>query len=928
MKYEEFLREVLQRTKHRLKLMELGAGAVIFLAALVAFLTLGVILDHTLALPKLARWGILLTLDGAVALALLLAAVFVLRRLNDVFIARLIEKQNPDFRNTLIAYLEARRLPDVPAGIKDFIEEQATEKTLSIDPLLAVSPRRLVMASYALLATFLFFFFYSFFSAKSVLVALRRIWEPGADIPPATATQILSVEPGSRAVLAKSSVPLPVVVKLRGRLPKRVTLQWSREQELWGALELSPTKEGRQWETALTDLEHDLFYSIQAGDARSPVYHLHVVPTPLVTSLETHYRFPNYTGLSERVTYRGDVDALDGTLITVRAHTNTALAQAELLVNDVAIAAAIHQPQPGEEPGDTLEGSFTLSRSGSYSIRLTDPYGFTNPDPARYEIVCRYDQPPAVHLLEPQVSVRQPASQPLALTFEAKDDLGLASLQFRYKLPQENEERSESLPIPANVREVRNQLTVHLDRLGLQPGQALACYLQALDTFPDQPHVGRSETLVVAVPLPEELTEAHAQAPGPQAQQGEPTTTFAGVPTPATPTSTGAETPAAQGQEPQSQELTLENMVARDQAVIDTIRQALAEEAPAQTAAQPQAAAQAGQPEAGQGQGAASAQQANAGATNAPGAQPASTGQPAAGGQPGQMPPQAGGQQAPAGGAASPQAPASQGGAQGQPSSGQTGQTAQAGGQNQTSSQGSPAAQATGAGQSAGGGQPGQTPPQAAGQQASTGGAASAQAPGSQGGAGGAGATSSVESGEPLNPSQTLHPAGGSGGPGGGGGGGTSGTQAPELAVKAGASSPGGGQENLEAVGQVIDQLYDRLLRNDVDPKLLERLNWNLQDLAAWVVSYKAKLDQLAKEKGDAGVLLGEGLPGVPGPEQRVIEMGKSPLADRPTVGEGASSISPDEVARLLQGAKGTVSPEYRTLLEDYYKALADTARQ
>jgi hypothetical protein len=84
----------------------------------------------------------------------------------------------------------------------------------------------------------------------------------------------------------------------------------------------------------------------------------------------------------------------------------------------------------------------------------------------------------------------------------------------------------------------------------------------------------------------------------------------------------------------------------------------------------------------------------------------------------------------------------------------------------------------------------------------------------------------------------------------------------------------------------------------------------------------------LAKEKGDAGVLLGEGLPGVPGPEQRVIEMGKSPLADRPTVGEGASSISPDEVARLLQGAKGTVSPEYRTLLEDYYKALADTARQ
>jgi hypothetical protein len=129
-------------------------------------------------------------------------------------------------------------------------------------------------------------------------------------------------------------------------------------------------------------------------------------------------------------------------------------------------------------------------------------------------------------------------------------------------------------------------------------------------------------------------------------------------------------------------------------------------------------------------------------------------------------------------------------------------------------------------------------------------------------------------------------------------------------------------------VGQVIDQLYDRLLRNDIDRKLLEKLNWKLEDLAVWVVTYKAKLDQLPKEQGDAGVLLGEGVPGLPGPEQRVIEMGKPPVADRPAVGEGTLPVSPDEIARLLQGAKGTVAPEYRTLLEDYYKALADTARQ
>ena len=125
MKHEEFLQELLQRTKRRLKLMELGAGAVTFLAVLVASLTLGVILDHAFALPKVARWAILLALDAGIAIALLAAVVFLLRRLNDVFIAKLIEKLSPGFRNTLVASIEARRLPDIPAGIREFIEEQA-----------------------------------------------------------------------------------------------------------------------------------------------------------------------------------------------------------------------------------------------------------------------------------------------------------------------------------------------------------------------------------------------------------------------------------------------------------------------------------------------------------------------------------------------------------------------------------------------------------------------------------------------------------------------------------------------------------------------------------------------------------------------------------------------------------------------------------
>ncbi len=182
-KDEEFLNDLLRRTKRRLKLMELGAGLVIFLAALVTFLTLAVIVDHTLALPKVARWAVLVTLDGTVVVVLLLAAVLVLRRLNDLYAARLIEKHYPGFRNTLISYLETRPLSDIPAGIKAFLEDQATERALDVQPDLVVSPRRVVVGAYALLLAILFFFFYALLTPKSVAVALPHLGARGRHSP-------------------------------------------------------------------------------------------------------------------------------------------------------------------------------------------------------------------------------------------------------------------------------------------------------------------------------------------------------------------------------------------------------------------------------------------------------------------------------------------------------------------------------------------------------------------------------------------------------------------------------------------------------------------------------------------------------------------------------------------------------------------------
>jgi len=871
MKRDDLLEDLLRRTRRQLKLMELATGAVVFVTALLAFLTVAVILDHTVALPTVGRWAALATLSGAVAVVMVLAATFLIRRLSDVYIARLIEEHYPTFRNTLISSIETRGIAEIPQGIKEFIQDQASEKAVSVDPDVVISHRQLVLGAYALLFAILFFFTYTVLSPKSIVVSIRRILEPGADIPPPTATVISSVEPGSKAVLVGNSVP--VKVDVRGVLPRRASLHWSYQQELWETVELRTENDGRTWETLFPDLQEDLYYRIFAGDAVSPVYHLHVVPTPLVNQLETIYQPPAYSRLPAKVEKRGDVDALAGTVITVRAHTNTTLAKAHLMVNDGRIPAVVYHPQAGEEPGDTIEASFQVTRPGSYySIHLEDPYGFTNPDPPRYEILCRWDQPPAVHIIEPVGTTRQPLEDPLEVHFEAKDDLGLARLELHYRLSGDAEDRVEELPLPANLREIDTTLTIHLDAMGLEPGQIFAGRLEATDTFPDKPHLGRSANLVVLASTAEEIAQIQARLEAEQEEEKTP-------PPPAPPPVAAA--PEEAGQEVQGEielaearfgELTIEQMIRRDRDIINTIQRFLRQEVlprgpelPGEVGARPE-----GEP----GVGAALLRDDDATRAAVVARDDGEPGDVAV------LGPGDGGEES----TAVAEAPG-------------VGPTARVEGTGGRQGQGEASD-----GQAAAEGQSGR-------------------------GAGGQG-RSAHQDGTPSMPGELTPGIGDSPGEGGGGGGGVLDHQAPDL--KTGSQDTPDdqiGPRDIDVVGNIVEDLYSRLVRNDIDPDMLTELDWSVQELATWVVTYKGKLDALAGDQVDEGFLLTD-----EAPEQmqvlreRVIEMGSAGPPLKPVVAEGTTALSPDEVKELLERARGTVSPEYRQLLEDYYRGLAETA--
>src|SRR5205807_2307690 len=79
------------------------------------------------------------------------------------------------------------------------------------------------------------------------------------------------------------------------------------------------------WQTTLRNVQQDVLYYLTGGDAESVQYHLDVLAAPMVTAVTLDYDFPPYTGTPKRTQVEGgNVEAIEGTIVTVHAQTNQA----------------------------------------------------------------------------------------------------------------------------------------------------------------------------------------------------------------------------------------------------------------------------------------------------------------------------------------------------------------------------------------------------------------------------------------------------------------------------------------------------------------------------------------------------------------------------------------------------------------------------
>jgi hypothetical protein len=521
----------LRRTQWQVRMLDIGAALVIWLVAVLASLLVFALIDHwVVALGTVGRWLALLALvGGSLYYFATQVGPLVWRRINSAYAAKVIEDAEPSLKNSLLNFLLLRKNP---SGVSDLVVDALRQRAaadLSHAPIDHVVDRTpLIRLGYVLCGVMVVFALYKLVSPKDPFRTVARVLAPWAEIARPSRVRILKVQPGNSDVYRGQVVAISA--DLEGAREKdTVQLVYSTaDGQTVDAVVPMTTAAGLHFTCQLPTgsgesegIQQDITYRIKAGDAESPEYRLHVLPSPRMEVERVELHFPAYTKRPPQVLEKqGDLRAVEGTRAVIHGKANQEIESAFLEFDPTTPLDGRRRIPTLEmkSEGTTAVGEFVLERladgtpwHSSYQLRFLSPTGMKNDRPTLHRIEVVADLSPEIEVLSPlERRVDLPVDRSLTVELRGRDpDFGLCRIGVELNKGEETLEpitlleNSEGQTGPANVRQV-----VVPQKLGLEPGDDLVLVGVAEDNRRDaagnkSPNVSRTDRYTIHILPPE-----------------------------------------------------------------------------------------------------------------------------------------------------------------------------------------------------------------------------------------------------------------------------------------------------------------------------------------------------------------------------------------------------------------------------------------
>lgn len=261
------------------------------------------------------------------------------RRLGNTQVARRIERHLPGIHNRLVSCVDltedTRRNGHSPDFYRRLVAE-ALDRIRNFRASAVVDRRNLRRAASALGFTLAAFLICWFLLSDRLPTAMARIFQPWADIPPATGVAY-TVTPGDATLLRGD--PIVFSAQVTKGQPNDLRIEIMPDDggdTLWH--DLSPIQDSR-WIRTLEGLETSFHYRVHGGGTWSKRYAIAMVDRPRIVDVRTVLRYPEYFDLGEDGVIEQptpDVTGPETSAVELQVKTEGDVAEAEIQLLEVA----------------------------------------------------------------------------------------------------------------------------------------------------------------------------------------------------------------------------------------------------------------------------------------------------------------------------------------------------------------------------------------------------------------------------------------------------------------------------------------------------------------------------------------------------------------------------------------------------------------
>ena len=521
--FDEYVDSKIVRTRDVIRSTDIMVALIAAVAAVLGYLLLFVIADHWLGMDFVApviRLAIGVSiLGGSLAWACWRIGLPHRRRINRLFVAREIETHESALEGNLLNLVDLQQAKrDVDLPVMRSIEKRAAVGLSQADLDGTVNRGPLMRSAYTLLGLVVLSCLYTLLTVslglKPIGPSLMRAFGATSTAPTRIRFETVEVQiaDGGSFVDAAEAPRVPARFQpvIKATLNKaleegeHVTLYFTTADQRFvdQPLEMRPVDGSSQEvypEFSLTllgendrGLLQDVSFRIEAGDATTPDYSIQVSTVPSATVLSIDYTYPKYMQLADESRESANIEAWEGTRVTLHATASQPVKSARLVFSDTEDTTQRAEEYPMRvTDGTKLSVAWNLAFRNDkpedypkfYRIVCQDDQGATDLHPTLHTIEIRPDLPPEVELLDPRADLELPSNAIVPLLVKARDpDFQLKHLTLRVELDgKQLVEHNLELFAGEQPSFGPQSVDYPLEPLGLQPGQTISYWIEARD---------------------------------------------------------------------------------------------------------------------------------------------------------------------------------------------------------------------------------------------------------------------------------------------------------------------------------------------------------------------------------------------------------------------------------------------------------------